>query len=287
MAVFDERRCELGEGVLWHPGREQLFWFDILDGALLSRRGEAALRWDFGECVSAAGWLDQDRLLIAAESGLWRFDVESGARERVAEFPTGDGPATRSNDGRADPWGGFWIGTMGKNAEQAAGAIWRLWRGELRRVRGGVSIPNAICFDAARELAYFTDTRVGIIWAQPLDPATGWPAGEARVFLDLREEGLRPDGAVIDAEGRLWNAQWGSGRVACYGPDGVCLGAERFNAARTSCPAFGGPMLDTLYVTTAQEGMDVAARAAEPAAGMTFGRPLAARGRPEPAVILG
>ncbi len=287
MAVFDERRCELGEGVLWHPGRGQVFWFDILGKAMLSRRGGEAQRWEFGECVSAAGWIDGDRLLIGAESGLWRFDVETGARERVAAFPDGGGPALRSNDGRADPWGGFWIGTMGKKAEAGAGSIWRLWRGELRRIRGGVSIPNAISFDAARELGYFTDTPGGVVWAQALDPATGWPVGEPREFLDLRAEKLRPDGAVVDAEGRFWNAQWGAGRVACYGPDGAFLGAERFDAARTSCPAFGGPELDTLYVTSAQEGMDAAARAAEPAAGMTFARPLAARGQPEPAVILG
>lgn len=287
MAVFDERRCELGEGALWHPEREEIFWFDILSGALLSRRGEVPARWDFGECVSAAGWIDHDRLLIAAESGLWRLDLESGARDRITAFPASEGPALRSNDGRADPWGGFWIGTMGKKGEQGAGAIWRLWRGELRQLRGGVSIPNAICFDAERERAYFTDTRAAIIWTQPLDPASGWPKGEASPFLDLRPEALHPDGAVVDADGQLWNAQWGVGRVACYSPDGAYLGAERFDASRTSCPAFGGSDFGTLFVTTAQEGMDEAARAAEPTAGMTFARPLAARGRPEPAVVLG
>lgn len=287
MEVFDARRCELGEGALWHPERRQLFWFDILGGALLSREGDTAQAWEFGECVSAAGWIDREHLLVATESGLWRFAIASGARERVAALPAEEGPALRTNDGRADPWGGFWFGTMGKRAEDRAGSIWRLWRGELRRLHGEVSIPNAICFDAEREIAYFADTRVGTVWTQALDPASGWPIGEPRAFLALAGTGRHPDGAVVDAAGRFWNAQWGTGLVACWGPDGRLLREERFPAGRLTCPAFGGDDLATLFVTSAQEGMDAGEREAEPAAGVTFARPLDVAGRPEPAVVLG
>jgi sugar lactone lactonase YvrE len=285
MSVFDDRRCELGEGALWHPEREQLFWFDILRGALLSRAGDEALRWDFGEFVSAAGWIDRDHLLVVSESAFWRFAIDSGARELVA--PLAAAPRLRSNDGRADPWGGFWVGTMGKNAEDRAGGVWRLWRGELRELLPGITIPNAICFDAPRELAYFADTARRRVWAQPLDPATGWPAGEPRLFLDLVPEGLAPDGAVVDGEGRFWNAQWGSGRVACYDPAGRFLAEERFPARQVSCPAFGGADLATLFVTSAQEGLNDTERAEEPAGGSTFARRVAARGVPEPRVVLG
>ena len=287
MTVFDPRRCELGEGALWHPLRQQLFWFDITGGALLSRENGRELRWDFGECVSAAGWIDRDQLLVASETALWRFEIATGAREVVVPL-SADAPQLRSNDGRADPWGGFWIGTMGKKSEDRAGSIWRLWRGELRELFPGLSITNAICFDAAREIAYFADTRPGTVWSQPLDPATGWPKGEPRVFLALGGTGFNPDGAVTDAEGRFWNAQWGAGRVACYGPDGAFLGAEHFGAARLTCPAFGGAAFDTLFATSAQQGMDAAARAAEPEAGATFTRLLPEiRGLAEPAVVLG
>ena len=286
MTVFDDRRCELGEGPLWHPERGQLFWFDILGRALLGRDGDRPLRWELDELASAAGWIDREHLLVASETGLWRFGIATGQRELVAALPH-EGGRLRSNDGRADPWGGFWIGMMGKKAEAGAGGLWRLWRGELRRLHGGITIPNAICFDAGRERAYFADTRAGTVWAQPLDPGTGWPAGEPRAFLELAEAGFHPDGAVVDAEGRFWNAQWGAGRVACYDPDGRFVRAERFGATRTSCPAFGGAGLDTLFVTTAQEGMDADGRRTEPQAGMTFARDLDVRGVPEPAVVLG
>ncbi|MEP6333662.1 MAG: SMP-30/gluconolactonase/LRE family protein, partial [Anderseniella sp.] len=124
MEVFDSTPCTLGEGPLWHPERGQLFWFDIIGKTLFCREGQTLHQWRFDENVSAAGWVDRDTLLIASETGLFRFDIETG-RQCLVQTLEADNAATRSNDGRADPWGGFWIGTMGKNAEPKAGAIYR------------------------------------------------------------------------------------------------------------------------------------------------------------------
>ena len=116
--------------------------------------------------------------------------------------------------------------------------------------------------------------------------AAGWPIGAPQVWLDLTAEGLNPDGAVIDAEGRFWNAQWGAGRAAAYGPDGAFLQAvETPGALQSSCPAFGGPDLSTLFITTALEHMDAEARAKHPASGQLFAFPGVAKGLPEPQVI--
>ena len=277
--IFDTRACELGEGVLWHPLRNELFWFDILNRTLHSK----ARSWSFPEYVSAAGWISADELLVACETGLFRLNLTSGERTPVAAAGT---TLTRSNDGRADRQGGFWFGTMGKKAEKGAGAIWRWYRGELRQLFPGISIPNAICFTPDGTAAHFTDTARGQVMKVALDSA-GWPKGEPEVWLDLARAGLNPDGAVIDAEGRFWNAQWGAGRVASYGPDGVFLSAvETPGAPQSSCPAFGGPDLTTLFVTTALEHMDAEARARHPASGQTFAFPKVARGLPEPQVII-
>jgi sugar lactone lactonase YvrE len=89
--------------------------------------------------------------------------------------------------------------------------------------------------------------------------ADGWPAGEPELFLDLSADALNPDGAVIDADGTTWIAQWGASRVAAYAPDGSFLRAVEFPAPHTSCPAFGGPDLTTLFCTSARQGMDAAA----------------------------
>jgi len=277
--IFDARPCELGEGPLWHPVREQLFWFDILNMTLHSQEQS----WGFSGYVSAAGWVDRDVLVLASEAGLVRFDLATGTEELVASAGTS---ATRSNDGRADRQGGFWFGTMGKKAEKGLGSIWRWHRGELRQLVKGINIPNSNCFTPDGTAAHFSDTTQGKVMKVALD-AQGWPQGEAEVWLDLEPAGLNPDGAVIDAEGRLWNAQWGAGRVACYGPDGAFLHAvETPDAPQSSCPAFGGPGLTTLYVTTALEHMDAEARARHPASGQLFAFPGAGKGLPEPKVIL-
>jgi sugar lactone lactonase YvrE len=254
MDLFDARRCALGEGPLWHPERQQLFWFDILGKRLLSRDHTGALEWQFDEYVSAAGWVDHDALLMASETGLYRFDINNGERSLVVALEA-DNPATRSNDGRVDPWGGFWIGTMGKQAEPGQGAIYRFYQGEVTRLFGGITISNAICFAPDRSCAYFTDTVTRRILRQPLSPEHGWPSGVPELFVDLTEAGLNPDGAVVDSAGCLWNAQWGASRIARYGPDGRFLSAVDCPAEQVSCPAFGDTDLRTLFATSAAEGL--------------------------------
>ncbi len=284
MKVYDATACGLGEGPLWHPVRGQLFWFDITASTLYTRQDDRLRRWRFKEMVSAAGWVDQDTLLIASETALLRFDLRSAEQTPVVALEA-DNPVTRSNDGRADPWGGFWIGTMGKQAESAAGAIYRYYRGELRQIIADISISNAICFAQDRNCAYYTDTAEQIIWRQPLEPVHGWPAGERQPLLDLRAEDLNPDGAVCDADGNLWVAQWGAARIACYSPRGEFLQAIPAPTAHVTCPAFGGTDLTRLFATSARQGLSASQLASQPA-GQTLYLDQGVKGQPEPAVIL-
>ncbi len=284
--IFDTRRCELGEGPLWHPERKQLFWFDIIGNRMLSQTIEGPQEWHFSERVSAAGWISADELLIASETGLFRFHLVTGARDVVAEVEAGN-PLTRSNDGRADQQGGFWFGTMSKRGglDAGAGAIYRYHDGEVRRLFSGITIPNSMCFSADGRTAHFSDTLTHKVMRVALD-AMGWPVGQPSVYLDLSRDALLPDGAVCDAAGNMWLAQWGSSRVVCYAPDGTLLRSIGFDAPHTSCPAFGGEGLTTLFCTTALEGMSEAARTAQPAGGMTFGVADVVRGLQEQRVIL-
>lgn len=283
--IFDHRRCELGEGPFWHPERQQLFWFDIIGGNLHTVEDGAAKTWSFDRHASAAGWVSQDELLIATERDLVLFNLTTGEEAFVAELDA-DNPDTRSNDGRADPWGGFWIGTMGKSAQPQAGGIHRFFRGELRLLYPRITIPNAICFSPSGDFAYFADTATRQVLRQSLDPANGWPQGDPEVWLDLTAEGLNPDGAVVDAQGNLWNAQWGAARVACYDPMGHFIEAISFDAVHTSCPAFGGPKLSTLFCTTAMEALDEDELSSSTAHGKTFVAEDVATGQREHQVIL-
>lgn len=275
--VFDSRPCHLGEGALWHPERGQFLWFDILRRSLL---GEGGAEWRFNRMASAAGLVDETRLLIATETGLMLLDLQSGAQQDIA-LVEADRRETRSNDGRADRQGGFWFGTMGKQAEAGAGAIYRFWRGEVVRLFGGITIPNAICFSPDGRRAHFADTARGVIWAQDLD-AQGWPEGERQVFLDLGPEGLSPDGAVIDADGGLWCAKWGAGAVMRYDAQGLRTHQISVGGRHASCPAFGGADLTQMLVTTALEGIE------DPDAsqGVPYLVTPGFRGLPEPRVLL-
>lgn len=279
MSVFDERRCELGEGPLWHPERGQLFWFDILGKRLMAQEDIGPRHWQFDEHVSAAGWIDRDTLLIASETALFHFDLKTGARQDLVPLEN-DNAATRSNDGRADPWGGFWIGTMGKAAEPGLGAIYRYYRGELRRLFAPITISNAICFTPDRGFACFADTPTRRVMRVALG-AEGWPERAPETFVDLAPEGLNPDGAIFDTAGNLWLAEWGAARVACYDPAGRFCRAIEFDAPHTSCPAFGGPDFSTLFCTTALQGMNAKMRAAYPDAGKTFAAETGTRGQRE------
>lgn len=215
--------------------------------------------------VSAAGWVDRDQLLIAGEHGLFLFDLITEQRKPLADLEA-DNRLTRSNDGRTDPQGGFWIGTMGKKAEPGAGAIYRWYRGEMRCLFIAITIPNAICFSVDGRYAHFADTVTRQVMRVALD-GQGWPKGEPELYLDLSREALNPDGAVIDASGLMWLAEWGAGRVAAYAPDGTRVRCVSLDAPHTSCPAFGG---ETLFCTSALQGMDPRTRANFPAAGQTF-----------------
>ena len=273
--IYDDTKCALGEGPLWHPQRGELFWFDILSKRLHVK----GRHWQFERYVSAAGWVDNDSLLIADSIGLHVFNLNDGKTEQIVEMETNT-PNTRSNDGRADPWGGFWIGTMGLNAEEHAGAIYRLYKGELRLLYDNITISNAISFAPDGSCAYFTDGPTRKIMRVKLADSDGWPATEPEVFLDFGPTDWGPDGAVVDSAGNLWNAQWGANRVACYAPDGTLSETVDLPALQTSCPAFGGPDFKTLFCTSAAVGLD------GDDDGQTFATQVDATGQAEHRVVL-
>ena len=249
--IFDERSCWLGEGPLWHPLRQELFWFDINARKLHTK----AQTWDFDLSVSAAGWMDAQTLLLASEVGLHEFDITSGTLSAPLVKIEAENAITRSNDGRTAPWGGFWIGTMGFNAEPQAGAIYRFYKGELRVIAPDITIPNAICFAPDASFANFTDTVTKQLMRVTLDPNTGWPNADPELWRDLTEENVNPDGAVIDAQGTLWVALWGSSCVNGYAADGTLLASHKVGGQHTTCTAFGGADLSDMYVTSATEGI--------------------------------
>ena len=259
--------CTLGEGIIWHPELSCLFWFDIPAGRLYSSNafGGGLVHWDFGEPASACGWIDSDTLLVATASGLRRFVISTGEHELIAEIESSDS-LTRSNDGRVSFDGSFWIGTMDNELRTGSGSYYRYKSGEVTRLLPDISVPNATCFSPDKQYAYLCDTPRQIIWRWRLD-SDGSPIDDYEVHIDLRSDDLRPDGAVCDSEGFLWNAHWGSWQVCRYAPDGSLDRVIRLPVSQPTCPCFGGDNLDILFVTSARERLSESQLERQPDAG--------------------
>lgn len=286
-AIFDDRACRLGEGATYDPRSATVFWFDIVERKLLEKGfpdGELKVH-DLPLMASALAVVDERRQLLATEKGLYLRDSATGALELHAPIEA-DNAVTRSNDARVHPCGALWVGTMGRNAEYHAGAIYWYFRGEVRRLYPDLTIPNAICFAPDGAAAYFADTNKNILFRVDCDPDTGLPLGAPQVLLDHRGKPGGIDGAVTDAEGVIWNARWGAGRIDAYAPDGRHIRSVPVPARQTSCPAFVGAAADAIIVTTAWQDMNAAARAADPLAGRTFLLDLPVKGRFEPRVAI-
>lgn len=285
--LFVDCRCQLSEGPFWHHLRQQLFWFDILGKTLYAadQHGNAVGRWTFDRMASAAGIIDRDALVIAAQGEIFRFDLDTGARETLARLEP-DLPDNRSNDGRVNPAGGLWIGTMDHDEVHYSGSVYQFRSGVLKKLFGDIRIPNATCFSPDGRTAYFADTPNKIILKRPIDPASGEPTGFWRVFADTHDHPGAPDGAVVDAEGYLWSARWGGSRVIRYAPDGRIDREVMLPVSQVTCPAFGGPDLKTLYISTAAKTLTPEQLAREPHAGSIFAIEVDVAGQQETPIAL-
>lgn len=285
--VVSNMPLELGEGPTYDPETGTAWWFNITGKQLIEWHMESdALRVHaLPEMASVLAMVDGDTQMIVTESGLHLRDIKTGALARSLDIEA-DNPATRSNDGRVHPCGALWFGTMGKGAEARAGTIYHVFKGAVTPLFPGIGIPNAICFSPDGTIAYFADTQTDRLMRVSIDPLTALPAGEPVLLLDHSAEEGGLDGAVVDAEGRIWSACWGGGRIDVYTSEARHLKSYAVPAGQTSCPAFVGAKADRLLVTSAAQGLDEAARAKDRMAGFTFLLDIAVKGRFEPKMAI-
>jgi sugar lactone lactonase YvrE len=284
--LISETPCKLGEGPAYDPATGTLYWFDIVGKKLFQKRmpdGDVVVH-DLPMMASALAVIDDKRQLLVTETGLYVRDVASG-KLTLHTAVEADNEITRSNDSRVHPCGALWFGTMAKDEQDAAGAIYWFRDGEVRQLFPSISIPNSICFSVNGAIAYYTDTRKNILMRIACDPETGLPTGEPQIFYSHTGKGGL-DGSVLDAEGVLWNARWGGACVDAYSPDGTRIRSVPVPAKQSSCPVFVGKNASRMAVTSAWNGMDDAVRSADPLAGHTFLLDIEVNGRFDPPVRL-
>jgi len=268
----------LGEGPVWHAGEQALFYCDI-SGHRLHRfepRTGARREWQFHTDLGSATPCSDGRFLLALRDGLWRFDRASDERVRVAPAPY-DIASERFNDGKCDPAGRFWVGTIDEPRRAGHASLWCFDRGALTRRQGGITVSNGLAWSPDGRTMYWTDTAAHTIWAFDFEPASGAMSGQ-RVFArfaDKNESGAeeyrgRPDGGAVDAEGCYWAAMYEGGRVLRLSPAGEVIAEVRVPARCPTMPCFGDADLRTVYVTSASAGRPAEERAELPHSGCTF-----------------
>lgn len=286
MEHFLDNRHELGECVLWCERTGRLLWTDIPQATLWSYSPASgrSFSWQMPErlCSFALTGSD-DCLLLALASGLAFFRFSTGEVTRIVEVEA-DIPATRINDGRCDRQGRFVFGMFNQEdgAKRALGGFYRLNTDlSLEHLPlGNAAIANSICFSPDGRRMYYADSVTREIRCCQYDPDSG-AIGASQVFVPADAAPGEPDGSCIDADGCLWTTRWGAGQVMRFAPDGRLDRVLTLAAPQPSCPAFGGPELSTLYVTSAWLGMTGGDRASAPLSGAMFRSALEVRGLPE------
>ena len=279
-------RAQLGECPLWSVADARLYWEDI-DGRAVHRfdPGTGLDEWRAlpGRPGSMALTPVAGRLLVAMEGGLGFLDFDDGTWSDWIELED-KGRGNRMNDGRTDPAGRFWVGTMFDPSadERASGSLYRVEPDGTATVkRTGIGVPNGLAFSPDGRTMYWADTHQDTVWAYDYDVDTG-EATDERVFLDFASLPGRPDGACVDAEGAYWIACVYGSTVLRVLPDGTVDRRITIPTLKPTMPAFGGPTLSTLFVTSIGGGGSHAANPDDPDAGGIFAIEVDARGRPDP-----
>jgi L-arabinonolactonase len=285
MQLVVDGRHVLGEGMIWNERTGRLLWTDIESSELWAHdpASGALERWPLPERLCSMALTEDDgRLLLALASGLAFFDLRTGELARICAVEA-HLRSTRLNDGRVDRQGRFVFGVFNQdeNPKHPIGGFYRLNRDlSLERLPlGGVAIANSICFSPDGRTMYYADSATREIRCCDYD-ASG-EVSNLRVFATRDAAPGDPDGSTIDAEGFLWSTRWGAGQVVRFAPDGSVDRVFALPAPQPTCPAFGGPGLDVLYVTTATVGLSPAQLAAAPGSGGVFARQVGIRGLPE------
>ena len=275
----------LGESPIWSPDEAALYWVDINNPAVhrLDPATGERKRWFVETETGSIGLAGPGRLVAGLRTGLHYLDLETGRIEKICD-PEGEGRfnQNRMNDGKVDRAGRFWVGTMNDPGHRPQGTLWRIDAGgnaepAMREIR----IPNALCWSPDSSVMYFTDSYSHEIWAFDFDLDAG-AFENKRVFASIPEDEGVPDGATVDEDGFVWCAHMFGGKVSRFAPDGSVERTIQLPVPQVTSCAFGGPELDTLYITTASLRMDRAALAEQPLAGALFAADPGVRGLPEP-----
>jgi sugar lactone lactonase YvrE len=276
-----DTRCLLGEGPLWDMPNGRIVWTDILANAVYAFYPERAhtVRFDVGEMVTALAPRDAGGFLVATTHGVGVLDLEAGRLEAAAEVESSS--TTRMNDGKCDPGGRFWVGSMALDPDDAGiASLYRVDRDlSVTRVLNEVTVSNGMDWTADESAMYYIDSARQRVDVFDFDKSSG-VLGARRTLVDIAKEDGLPDGMCVDEDGCIWVALAYAGAVRRYSTEGELLATVEVPTSIVTSCCFGGVDLSDLYVTSAAEYVAEERRALEPHAGGLFRCDVGVHGRP-------
>lgn len=286
-------RNATGESPVWQPQENALYWVDIPAGRLHRWQLDGHFSyWTADEMLGCIARSPEGHWLGAQQSGIFKLTPQADGRLHAEKCAAVEHalPGMRFNDGRCDRQGRFWAGTLQTSmGGEQAGAMYRHEQGldgavpMLQAQLTGLTVPNGLAFSPDGRTMYLSDSHpnVQLIWAFDYDIDSGTPHNR-RVFVDMNAHPGRPDGAAVDAEGCYWICAIDSGQVLRFTPEGKLDRALELPVKKPTMCAFGGPQLDTLFVTSIRpQGVDLRD---QPLAGGVFALNPGVKGLPEPMV---
>lgn len=275
-------RATLAEGPSWDAAMQKLYWVDILNNRFY--------RWDpltgenepfqVGETVGAVVSDSKGDVLLVTRTGYKRYALSTGELTPIVD-PETHLPGNRFNDGKCDPLGRFWAGTMDASEQSITGSLYCLdTDGTCRKQHEGVGISNGMDWSPDRKSMYYIDSMSQQVLCFDFQLEEGI-ASNPRILIDFKDEPGWPDGMTVDEQGMLWIAHWDGWQVSRWDPNsGEKLGSIAIPAARVTSCAFGGDEYDTLYITTATVGLSAEQLEQQPHAGGIFSVRPGVRGLP-------
>lgn len=278
-----QAQATLGEGPLWSVEDQSLYWVDILDRRLHRYTPESDERhtWKFDEEISSvAERAEVDGLILTTRHGFAFFDPDTEKLEHVIE-PETHLASNRFNDGKCDVRGRYWAGSVEFGCREPVGSLYRLTPDlHCEKMDTEYAVTNGPTWSSDWKTMYFNDSHLGHVYAFDFDVDTGTISNK-RLFVKFEPEDGSPDGMTTDAEGCLWIAHWGPGKVTRRDPqDGKVMQTLQVPCNHVSSCTFGGPDLKTLYITSARVGLSEDELERQPLAGSLFAIELDVAGVP-------
>lgn len=280
-----DAKAQLGEGPVWCPREQVLYWVDSMAPAMhrFDPASGAVKAWAMPDLIGSFALREKGGAILALRKGFYEFDFARGDVRTIAEPEAGS--ENRFNDGKVDRRGRFWAGSMhfAGLPRQPKGSLYRLDPGlsPPRKMETGIRTSNGIGWSPDNRTMYYTDTRAQAIWAYDFDLESG-QIRNRRTLAHVPGTTGSPDGLTVDADGFIWSVNWGGSRIVRYAPDGQIERSVMLPVTRPTSCSFGGVDLRTLYVTSARDGLDDAQLAKEPLAGAIFAFEPGMQGLPEP-----